>query len=80
MKNIPEVKTQSKTSSFGITNLIGLVFILIGILLILFLLGINLPIELGDFELYLQYGAAAGSIIGGISMLFRSKEINIIKK
>lgn len=65
---------QQKSSGFGISNLLGLAFILIGILLILLLLGINLPIELRDFELYLQYGAAIGSILGGLTLLFKKHE------
>ena len=71
---------QQKASGFGIANLLGLIFVLVGVLFLLLLSGIKLPISLGSFESYLEYGAAIASIIGGISMLFRSKEINIIKK
>lgn len=71
---------QQKGSGFGISNLLGLIFVLIGVLFLLLLSGIELPINLESFESYLQYGVAIASIIGGISMLFRSKEIAVIKK
>ena len=62
-------------SSFGLGNILGLIFVLMGVLLILILTGFDLPIDLGNFETILQYGAALGSILGGLAMLFRKKEI-----
>ena len=62
-----------KSSGFGIGNIIGLLFVLIGILLVLTLLNFNLQI-LGNINIILQYGAALGSILGGLSMLFKKKE------
>ena len=62
------------SSSFGIGNILGLLFVLIGILLVLNLIGYELPIDLGNVNIILQYGAALGSILGGISMLFKKKE------
>ncbi len=79
-KKIESKLPQQESGGFGISSIIGLVFILIGILIILLLLEINLPVELEAFELYLEYGAAIASIILGISMLFRSSETDIIKK
>jgi len=71
---------QQEASGFGLANLLGLIFVLIGVLFLLLLSGIKLPINLESFESYLRYGAAIASIIGGISMLFRSKETSVIKK
>ena len=62
-------------SSFGISNIVSLVFVLIGILLFLTLNNFNLPINLDGAQTVLQYGAALGSILGGLSMLFKKKEI-----
>ena len=62
-----------KSIVFWIGNIIGLLFVLIGILLVLTLLNFNLPI-LGNINIILQYGAALGSILGGLSMLFKKKE------
>ena len=62
------------SSSFGIGNILGLVFVLAGILLVLILVGYNLPIDLGNAKTALEYGAALGSILGGLSMLFKKKE------
>ena len=62
------------SSSFGIGNILGLVFVLAGILLVLILVGYKLPIDLGNAKTALQYGAAIGSILGGLSMLFKKKE------
>tara|TARA_Y100000310_G_C20076097_1_gene531644 strand:- start:47 stop:271 length:225 start_codon:yes stop_codon:yes gene_type:complete len=62
-----------KSSGFGIGNILGLLFILMGSLLVLTLLNFNLPI-LGNISIILQYGAALGSILGGVSMLFKKKE------
>ncbi len=61
-------------SSFGIGNILGLIFVLAGILLVLTLVGYKLPIDLGNAKTALEYGAAIGSILGGLSMLFRKKE------
>jgi hypothetical protein len=60
-------------SDFGVGNILGLIFLLIGILLILALTDFNLPINLGGIEIILSYGAALGSILGGLSMLFKKK-------
>ncbi len=71
-------KTESGTgSSFGFGSILGLIFVLMGILLVLVLTGFDLPIDLGNFNSILQYGAALGSILGGLSMLFRKKEITM---
>ena len=67
--NIPK-----QSSSFGIGNILGLVFVLAGILLVLILVGYKLPIDLGNAKTALEYGAALGSILGGLSMLFKKKE------
>jgi len=63
-----------KSSSFGIGNILGIIFVLIGILLVLSLQNFNLPVDLGNFDIILQYGAALGSILGGLSLLFKKKE------
>lgn len=73
-------KTESPTESgsgFGLGTIVGLIFLLMGILLVIVLIDFNLPIDLGNFKTVLQYGAALGSILGGLSMLFRKKEITI---
>ena len=64
-----------KSSSFGLRNILGLTFVLMGILLALNLLDFSLPIDLNDFSIVLQYGASLGSILGGLSMLFKKREI-----
>lgn len=64
-----------KSSSFGLRNILGLTFVLMGILLALNLLDFSLPIDLNDFSIVLQYGSALGSILGGLSMLFKRREI-----
>jgi len=61
-------------SGFGLGNILGLIFILVGVLLVLSLLNYDLPIDLRNIETVLQYGAAIGSILGGMSMLFKKKE------
>jgi len=71
---IPKTATPAAENSFGLRNILGLIFILVGILLILSLMNYNLPISLGNFKVTLQYGAAIGSILGGLSMLFKKKE------
>lgn len=63
-----------QSSSFGLGNILGLIFVLAGILLVLTLVGYDLPIDLGNAKTALQYGAAFGSILGGLSMLFKKKE------
>jgi len=64
-------KSLGSGSGFGIANILGLIFVLIGILLILILIEIDLPIDLSSMETILKYGAALGSILGGLSMLFK---------
>jgi len=59
---------------FGIGNILGLIFVLVGILLVLNLMDFDLPVNLENASTALQYVAALGSILGGISMLFRKKE------
>ena len=63
-----------KSKSFGLGNILGIIFVLMGILLILNLIGYNLPIYLGNVSIVLQYGTGLGSILGGLSMLFKKKE------
>lgn len=71
--DIPKVKSDS--GGFGLGNILGLIFVLMGILLVLNLMNFNLPvISLDSVNIILQYGAAAGSILGGLSMLFKKKE------
>jgi len=70
----PTIPKASGGSGFGISNILGLVFILIGALLVLNLIGYKLPIDLNSLNKPLQYGAALGSIIGGLSMLFKKKD------
>ena len=70
-KTSPELVQES--SSFGFASILGLIFVLTGILLVLVLMDFNLPIDFGNFKTVLQYGAAIGSIIGGLSMLFKKK-------
>ena len=70
---VPKATDLRSGSGFGLGNIIGLIFVLVGILLILSLID-NLPIDLGNFKGILQYGAALGSILGGLSMLFKKKE------
>jgi len=61
-------------SGFGIANILGLIFVLMGILLILILIDIDLPVDLSRMETILKYGAALGSILGGLSMLFKKHD------
>ena len=67
----PKLPTQR--SGFSFSLLLGLTFILIGIILFLNLLNVNLPLNLKNAEKLLQYGAVLGSILGGLSMLFKQK-------
>jgi hypothetical protein len=66
--------TPTVPSSFGIGNILGLVFVLFGVFLILASFNKSLPFNLGDLRPILEYGAAIGSIFGGLSMLFKKKE------
>jgi uncharacterized membrane protein YesL len=66
-------KIPSSGSGFGLGNILGLIFLLIGILLVLSLTNLG-PVDLSGFSTILQYGAALGSILGGIAMLFKKKE------
>ena len=68
------MKVPKSSSGFGIGNILGLIFVLVGTLLVLNLTKVNLPIGLENMSVPLQYGAALGSILGGISMLFKKKE------
>tara|TARA_Y100000310_G_scaffold345214_1_gene462759 strand:+ start:1798 stop:2031 length:234 start_codon:yes stop_codon:yes gene_type:complete len=68
------MKIPKASSGFGAGNFLGLIFVLFGILLLLNLTGFNLPINLDDASTILQYGAALGSVLGGLSMLFKKKE------
>ena len=71
--DIPKVKPDS--GGFRLGNILGLIFVLMGILLILNLINFNLPvISLDSVNIILQYGAAVGSILGGLSMIFKKKE------
>ena len=71
---LPKATSKPSSSGFGIANILGMVFLIIGILLIVVLTGIDLPINLGGIETILEYGAAIGSILGGIAMLFKKHE------
>jgi hypothetical protein len=68
---LPKAKSLGLETGFGVGNILGVIFLLIGILLILSLQNFNLPIKLENFNIILQYGAAIGSILGGISLLFK---------
>ena len=72
--NLPKVKDKPGSGGFGISNILGLIFLIIGILLIVVLTEINLPIDLSGIESILEYGAAIGSILLGIKMLFKKHE------
>jgi len=68
------MKIPKAGNGFGLGKILGIIFLLIGILLIISLQNFNLPIDLGNFSVILQYGAALGSILGGLAMLFNKKE------
>ncbi|MAE43092.1 hypothetical protein CMO93_04925 [Candidatus Woesearchaeota archaeon] len=68
------MKIPKASSGFGIGNILGLIFVLIGVLLVLNLMNFNLPVNLDNAQVVLQYGTALGSILGGLSMLFKKKE------
>ena len=72
--DIPKISSNPDSSGFGIGNIIGLIFVLIGILLIVTLQNFDLPVDLSGLSLPLQYGAAAGSILGGLAMLFKKHD------
>ena len=61
-------------SIFSIANILGLIFVLMGILLLLILIDIDLPVDISRMETILKYGAALGSILGGLSMLFKKHD------
>jgi len=65
------MKKPKSSSSFGLGHILGLIFFLVGIVLFLNLIGFKLPIDLSSAEVGLQYGAAIGSTLGGLSMLFK---------
>jgi len=69
------MKVPNIASGFGMGNILGLLFVLLGILLVLNLMNVSLPVDLKNFSSILQYGAALGSILGGIAMLFKKKEV-----
>ncbi len=68
---IPKTVIPTQGSSFRVGNILGFLFVLIGILLVLSLMNFSLPVKLENFSAILQYGAAIGSILGGLSMLFK---------
>lgn len=72
--NLPKLTSKPSSTSFGIANILGLIFLIIGILLIVVLLKIDLPIDLSGIEIILEYGAAIGSILAGLTMLFKKHE------
>ena len=78
--NLPKIADKPSPRGFGIANILGLVFLITGILLIIVLTGFDLPIDLGNFETILEYGAAIGSILGGMAMLFKKHETEIKMK
>jgi len=67
--NMPPLKASG--SGFGAGHILGLVFVLLGILLALTLIGYKLPFEIANSSFIFQWGAAIGSILGGLSMLFK---------
>ena len=67
--DLPKIKTGS--GGFGLGHILGLVFVLLGALLALTLIGYNLPFEIANSSFIFQWGAAIGSILGGLSMLFK---------
>lgn len=77
MRNPKEIKVPKASKSlgpesrFGIVNILGLIFVLIGILLLLILIEIKMPVDISNMETILEYGAAAGSVLGGLIMLFK---------
>lgn len=73
------MKIPKASSGFGAGHILGLAFVLVGILLLLSLTGYNLPINLDNASTVLQYGAALGSVLGGLSMLFKKKETAVPK-
>ena len=74
---MPQMKLPRQRSEFNFSLILGVIFILIGIILLLDLLNVNLPLNLKNAEKVLQYGAALGSILGGFSMLFKQRQQQI---
>lgn len=76
---MPQPRLPIQRSGFSFGLLLGLIFIFVGAVLLLTLLNVNLPLNLKNAEIFLQYGAAIGSILGGLSMLFkqRSQQIKV---
>lgn len=76
---MPQSKLPVQRSGFSFGLILGLIFIFIGAVLLLTLLNVNVPLNLKNAEIFLQYGAAVGSILGGLSMLFKknSQQIKI---
>ena len=70
----PPKVSNKPASGFGILNILGLIFLITGILLIVVLTEIDLPVDLSGTENILEYGAAIGSILGGLIMLFKKHE------
>jgi len=67
-------KMNNPTSSgFGINSILGLVFMFFGAFLLISLTSYKLPFDISGAEKVLQYGAALGSILGGLTMLFKKK-------
>jgi hypothetical protein len=61
-------------SGFSIKPIIASAFILFGAIVLVELAGIEFAARSPIITSALKYGTAAGSIIGGIFMLFRKKE------
>ena len=70
----PKVIVAKPSGGFGISNLLGLIFVLVGISFILVLTQFSLPFDLAPYRTYIEYGVSAAAIIGGISMLFGKKK------
>ena len=70
-------KLPVQKNNFNFRLILGLIFILVGIIFFLSLLNVNLPLNLKNAETLLQYGAAIGSILGGFSMLFKQRQTQI---
>ncbi|MBS3130926.1 hypothetical protein J4212_00695 [Candidatus Woesearchaeota archaeon] len=60
-------------SGFSITTILGLLFVFIGVMLFVSLLG-KLPQNMSNITQPLEWGAAAGSLLGGVSMLFKKNQ------
>ncbi|MBS3102667.1 hypothetical protein J4458_04455 [Candidatus Woesearchaeota archaeon] len=75
MKAMPILPKQR--SGFNFSLILGLIFILVGIVFLLSLLNVNMPLNLKNAGKALQYGAAIGSILGGFSMLLKQRQPQI---